>query len=441
LTGYVSPKLITELPLMRGALSAIVSGMSNERGIWSRDFLILWQGQLVSALGDVVYAIALGFWVLAATGSTALMGTLMAATTLPRVLVSPVAGVVVDRTDRKRLLIVMDVARGLAVILVAAAAFRGVLHVWMAFVAAVVIGLGGAFFMPGVNAVLPSIVRRERLIQANSAYSMIYTGSGILGNSVGGFLFQLLGAPFLFLFNGLSYLVSSLTLLAVRVPPREETRKEQHFLADMKDGLRFAWRMKGLRTLFLTAAALNFFGVVGITLILPLFQKTASLGAARYGLAMACIMGGMFAGFGAASALKFPPAVRFRVFMTCGVVSIAGWIGFALSGWYPAMLILGFVSGILLAVLNSFIPAVVQTVVPSNMIGKVSGLLWTLSGGLMPLAMAAAGGLAEAIPIRVLMAASFFAEFLCFLPLFAAPSFRRFITFDPAKDTAESLQG
>jgi DHA3 family macrolide efflux protein-like MFS transporter len=416
-----------------------MSGLPERRRVWNRDFLILWQGQLVSALGDVVYAIALGFWVLGATGSTAIMGSLMAAATLPRVLVSPVAGVVVDRTNRRRLLILTDVARGVAVLLVALAAFRGVLHVWMAFGAAVVIGLGGAFFTPGVSAVLPSIVTRERLIQANSAYSMIYTGSGMLGNSVGGFLFQLLGAPFLFLFNGLSYLVSSVTLLAVRVPPRDVPPKEQHFLAEMKDGLRFAWRVKGLRTLFLTAAALNFFGVMGITLILPLFQKTPALGAARYGLAMACITGGMFIGFAAASALKFPPAVRFRVFMVCAVVSVGCWIGFAAAGWYPAMIILGFSAGLLLAVLNSFIPAVVQTVVPQNMIGKVSGLLWTLSGGLMPVAMATAGGLAEAFPIRTLMAGSFVVELVCLLPLFLAPSFKRFITFDHTKDVLENL--
>jgi DHA3 family macrolide efflux protein-like MFS transporter len=418
---------------------AIVSGMSTGRGVWNRNFFILWQGQLVSALGDVVYTMALGFWVLEATGSTAIMGSLMAAATLPRVLVSPFAGVVVDRTNRKRLLVLMDVLRGVAVLLVALAAFRGGLQVWMAFGAAVAIGIGGAFFSPGVNTVLPSIVPRERLIQANSAYNMLYTGSGMLGNSVGGFLLQFLGAPFLFLFNGLSYLVSSLTLLAVRIPPTPPPRRVQRFLADLRDGLNLVWRMKGLRTIFLTAAALNFFGVMGITLILPLFQKSPALGAARYGLVMACITGGMFAGFTAASAVKLPPAARFRVFMTCGVVSVGCWIGFALLRWFPAMLGLGLLSGFLIAILNSILPALVQTVVPSDMIGKVSALLMTLAGGLMPLAMAAAGGLAEAFPIRTLMAGSFIVELLCLLPLYAAPSFKRFITFDPLKDTPESL--
>ena len=61
------------------------------QGIWNLNYLLLWQGQLVSALGDAMYAIALGFWVLEKTGSTAMMGTLMAASTLPRVVISPFA--------------------------------------------------------------------------------------------------------------------------------------------------------------------------------------------------------------------------------------------------------------------------------------------------------------------------------------------------------------
>ena len=72
--------------------------------LWNRGFLLLWQGQLVSSLGDVIYEIALGFWILAVTGSTAMMGSLMAASALPRILVAPFAGVLVDRSERKWLL-------------------------------------------------------------------------------------------------------------------------------------------------------------------------------------------------------------------------------------------------------------------------------------------------------------------------------------------------
>jgi MFS transporter, DHA3 family, macrolide efflux protein len=409
------------------------------QGVWSRNFFLLWQGQLVSAVGDIVYSIALGFWILQKTGSTALMGTLMAATALPRFAGAPFAGVIVDRVNRKSLLIAMDIGRGIAVVLVGAAALGGTLRVWMVFLAGIVIGIGGAFFSPGVTAVLPSLVPRDRLIQANSAYALIYTGSGMLGNSAGGFLFQLIGAPFLFLFNGVSYLVSSMTLFFVRIPETPRIHEKQHFLVDMRDGLRLTWRIRGMRTMFLTTSVLNFFGILGIVLILPLFQKTSGLGAGRYGITMAVLTGGMMLGFLATGAIKLKHAIRFRVFMSCAVGSSISLMAFALIGSFPAMVGLGFAAGAFNAVLNSFIPATVQAVVPANMIGKVSSLLMALSGGLAPLAMAAAGVMASFIPIRILMASGFGIMLLCFIPLFFARDFKRFIGFNPATDSVESL--
>jgi DHA3 family macrolide efflux protein-like MFS transporter len=390
-------------------------------------------------MGDVMYAIALGFWILQRTGSTALMGALMAATAVPRIFVAPFAGVVVDRVDRRRLLVGMDIMRGSAVMLIGVAALTQTIQVWMAFVAGIIIGLGGAFFMPGVSSVLPSIVPRERLIQANSAYALIATGSGMLGNGAGGFLFQLLGAPLMFLFNGLSYLVSSFTLAFIRLPPIPRTGIRQHFLVDLKEGLRFAWRVNGLRTILITAGFLNFSAIAGFTLVLPLFQKTAGLGPGRYGMTMACLTGGLFSGFLSASQLKIAPARRFKIFMICGLVSSIFAMAFPMIGIFPVMLLFIFLAGFGNAILNSFIPATVQTVVPSGMIGKVSALLMTLSGGLTPLAMAVAGGLAEVVPIRVLITCSFGVVFIGFLPLLAACAFRQFTNFDPAHQKLEGL--
>jgi DHA3 family macrolide efflux protein-like MFS transporter len=416
-----------------------MAAASAEGRLWNKDFFLLWQGQLVSSLGDTIYAIALGFWVLRATGSTALMGALMAATALPRILVAPFAGVVIDRADRKRLLVAMDLLRGLAVVLVGLAAFSGLLRVWMTFAAGAVIGLGGAFFSPGVSSIVPSIVPRDRLVQANSSYSLIATGSGLAGNSAGGFLYQALGAPLMFLVNGLSYLVSAATLVFIRVPAPPRRDVEARFFAELREGVRFAWRLVGLRTILLTTCVLNFFGGLGLTLILPLFERTPELGPARYGITMACFTGGLFAGFLATGALRFRPENRFRVFMACAVVTSLALVGFALAGRLLPMLVLILLAGAANAVLNSFLMAAIQAVVPADMIGKVSALLMALSGALLPLAMAAAGGLAEVFPVRSLMAVSFFVLLLCLLPLFFAPSFRRFINFDPAQHPVDSL--
>ncbi len=157
--------------------------MEKNEKLWSPSFIILWQSQLVSTLGDAVYSIALGFWVLAVTGSTALMGLLMAVSTLPGIIVSPFAGVLIDRTNKKRLMIAMDLLRGIAVVLLAAAAYGGYIQVWMVFATGIILSTCGAVFSPGVSSSVPELVPASRITNANSVFSAVYTGSNLLGSA------------------------------------------------------------------------------------------------------------------------------------------------------------------------------------------------------------------------------------------------------------------
>jgi MFS family permease len=418
----------------------VVTKMENNPDtLWTRSFLLLWQGQLVSILGDVIYAIALGFWILATTGSTALMGGLMAASTLPRILVSPVAGVVVDRFDRRALMIWMDVIRGAAVVAVGIGAVAGFLQVWMVFAAGVIIGLCGAFFSPAVSSVIPDITGKSRIVQANSVFSMLGTGGNIVGNSVGGFLFQALGAPLLFLFNGISYLFSAGSLFFARVPAVVHAREKMHFGEDLKSGFIFVWRIRGLRFLVLNAAVLNFFANMALVLLLPFYQRNPGLGPVKYGIAMAVFTGGMFLGMALTAVVKIPAARRFFWFIWCGLVSMLCLIFFPFVGSFPIATALLGIAGFANAVLNVFIMSVMQLGVPQNMRGKVFSLMGMITQGLTPIAFALAGMLAEFLPIGPLMSVCFGLAILFGLPMAFVASFRRFINFDPDKDTIESV--
>ena len=407
--------------------------------LWTTNFLLLWQGQLVSILGDVVYAIALGFWILQKTGSTALMGGLMAASVLPRILASPVAGVVVDRFDRRRLMIWMDVIRGAAVAAIAAAALAGFLQVWMVFAAGIAIGLCGAFFSPAVSSVIPDITGKTKVVQANSVFSMLGTGGNIVGNSVGGVMFQILGAPLLFLFNGASYLFSAACLLFARFPRVIHAQAQMHFWTDLKSGFAFVWKIRGLRSLMLTAAVLNFFANMGIMLFLPFYQKNPALGPVKYGIAMAVFTGGMFLGMAFTAMVKIPPRRRFPLFIVGGVASLLFLIVFPFVGSFlPGIVLLG-LAGVANAVINVFIMSVMQIAVPQDMRGKVFALMNMLTQGLTPIAFALAGGLAEFIPLPLLISGAFALAVVVGVPVFLMRSFRRFINFDPATDTVESV--
>jgi DHA3 family macrolide efflux protein-like MFS transporter len=403
--------------------------------LWTRSFALLWQGQLVSILGDAVYAIALGFWLLARTGSTALMGSLMAVSLLPRILVSPVAGVVVDRVDRRRLMIAMDLVRGAAVVLVAAAALAGALQVWMVFAAGILIGLCGAFFTPASSSAIPDIAPRKKLVQANSLFGMLQTGGNVLGNSAGGILLQAFGAPLLFLVNGISYLFSAGSLLFIRVPAAQQDGARESFLADLRAGFRFVWGFRGMRAMLGAAAVTNFFASMGIVLFLPLFQQTPGLGPARYGIAMACFNGGLLAGMALAAVVRIEARRRFAVFAACGAATAVGLAAFPHAGSFPVMVAIFVLAGLANGVMNVFIMTTVQLATPAGMRGKVFALLGMLFQGLMPLAFALGGIAAEMVPVPMLITACFAVMMAASLPFACMRSFREFVCYDGESDS------
>lgn len=420
------------------AIPGKVAETAKEEKLWTRNFLLLFQGQLVSILGDVVYNIALGFWILAMTGSTALMGILMATSMLPAVLAAPFAGVVADRINRKWLMILTDVVRGLAVVLLAIAAYSGFIQIWMVFVTGVILGLGGAFFSPAVSSSIPDVVPQSKLMGANSIMGMIGTGSNIVGNSAGGFLLQILQAPFMFLFNGLSFLVSAVINLFLKLP-KVEKKTEQHFFADMKDGYSFVWKFRGLRYMIGVAAVSNFITFIAIVLFLPLYQMDPDLGPGKFGITSAFFTGGMFVAMALMSMIKIPATRRYPIFFVSIVASLASFALFGLTHNFILMTALQFIGGLFLATTNVFVQTTIQLTVPPEMRGKVFSLVGMVCTSLTPFAMALGGVLGEYFPLRSIIFVCFAVQIVLFLPLMGIKSFKKFINYDPETQTAEDI--
>jgi MFS family permease len=408
--------------------------------LWNFNFTMVWFGQLVSVMGDFIYGIVLGFWILQKTGSTAIMGGLMSASSLPRIILSPFAGVIVDRINRKLILVLTDAVRGIFIIAIAIAALTNLLQIWMVFVAGIIISLGSAFFIPAGGSVIPDIVPTEKLIKANSAFSIVQTGSGIVGNAAGGFLFQILGAPLMFLVNGISYIVGAIATFVIKIPKVIHKHESFHFFSDLKTGLRFVWQYRGIRNLMIVASALNFFAVMAIMLFLPLFQKTPKLGAGLYGIFMSCVMAGLFVGFLLTSIFHFPYHRRFFFFLLCGITSMTAAIFIPIWLFFPLMVVLAFIVGLGNAILNSFIQATMGIATPQDMRGKVFSLIGTIAGGLMPIAFALGGVLAEFISIRILISSAFFITLLVHSSMIFSKPIKQLINYNPESDTIEKFR-
>ncbi|OPJ61405.1 MFS transporter [Clostridium oryzae] len=399
----------------------------NKEKLWSRSFFILWQGQLVSTIGDAVYSIALGFWVLAVTGSTALMGTLMAASTLPGILVSPFAGVLIDKCNKKRLFIFLDMIRGICIVLLAVAANKGFIAIWMVFAAGILLSVCGAIFAPGIQAAVPELVPKSKVSNATSVFSVVSAGSNMIGNVAGGFLYQALGAPMLFLFDGLSFIFSGATMPFVKIP--KNTRKEKiHFVEDMAEGFRFMWHQIGLRMILIIAALSNFFCFIGIVLIMPLCQTTSYLGAGRYGIIMACYMAGSMAGFMFLSIFSPKPKNKFKIFIVTNIISNISMISSINQPFFVIMNILLVLAGFTNSIFNVILISTVQASTPQQVRGKVMSFLNMTTQGFTPFAMALGGVLGGIFPIKTVISAAFIIVFLVTMPSYFIKSFKSYIT-------------
>jgi MFS transporter, DHA3 family, macrolide efflux protein len=382
--------------------------------LWKSNFILLLQGQIVSILGDNIYDTALRFWILAKTGSVSLMGILMAISILPKVFISPFAGTFIDRSDRKRILVVTDTISGVTILFIGIAAVMGFAQVWMVLVAGIIVGICSCFFNPTISSSIPDVVPKSKLLKANSIFSSISSANEIAGYAFGGFLVNTIGAPLLFIFNGVSFLISAASECFIKMPQIESSSKELNFIDDMITGISFVYNSKGIRYLFITICLLNFFASMSMTLTLPWFKMNSQLGVVSYGIAMAINTLGMFVGFIILSVVELKKEIRFRYFILSGIILSITMILYSLTLNFYLIAILFFIDGLCLAVMDSLIQSSMQNCVPSHMRSKVFAFRNTLSSALLPVGMIIAGILGEKISMNLII----LVDYLVFLVLF-----------------------
>jgi DHA3 family macrolide efflux protein-like MFS transporter len=367
----------------------------------NRNFLLLWQGQAVSQLGNQAFGIAMGFWVLEATGSASLMGLLMATLNLPVVFLAPIGGALADRLSRIKILIACDSIAGLAMLVQSFAMLSGrcsrPVQVALFFGVALTIGVVNSFFMPALGACIPDLVPAARLTAANSLNQFSVRTAMLIGQSVGGVLYHLIGAARLFLFDGVTFLFCAASESLVRLPPRPAGERLgfaasiRKFLGSIREGFAYVRRTPGMLNFILCPVAFNFF-TMPVMAMLPFFVRySLHAGAAWYGFLIAAISTGSLAGFLMAGTLRLAGAARGRFVMALlGVapvpMAVAGFLHLPVAALAAA-----FVIGIMIGMINVNILTLLQTSTPREMRGRVMGLWTSLVTGLMPVGMAVGG--------------------------------------------------
>lgn len=370
--------------------------------LWNKNFILLAQGRFVSLLGSVLFSVALGFWVLDKTGSGTLMGSIMAASSLPRIIISPFAGPLVDRFRKNRILVWCDLIIGIIVLASTVIIYMDLLEVWMVFAIGISAGIISAFFNPASTAIIPEIVPAEKMTNAGSVTSMLSSATDILGSPAGGILYSAFGAPLLFLVNGISYVLSAISEMFIKVPKKEPHPHEEYsYWNDLKSGIKYTVSHTGIRNFFLLAALMNFMMSAAIVTLMPYFQRTEGLGAEKYGVAMSLLTVGMFIGGLLMSMVKVTNKNRFKLlFYSLVFAEVA--LAVSLLWGYWATLVFFLLGGLGIVIVNVIIGAVLQLVIEPEMRGKFFAFSSSISAGLTPLGMALGGVLSDLFSIPMI---------------------------------------
>lgn len=264
-----------------------------------KTFLVVWIGQLVSVVGSGLTSFGLAVWVLERTGSTTQYAMIGLAAILPMVLLSPIAGVFVDRWDRRTTMIYSDLVAGMSTVFVAVLLYVDRLELWHILVMAVVASSAGVFQRPAYMAAVTQVVPQEHLGRAAGLMQLAEPLSTILAPVIAGALIGLIGLSGIIVIDFASFLVAMATLAFVRFPQhdRAESQHAPNVIREAKEGWQYVRDRHGMVHLMFFFLAVNFvFGFVGV-LYAPLVLSFSGPGGLGTVMAVAGL-GGIVGGIG-----------------------------------------------------------------------------------------------------------------------------------------------
>ena len=365
-----------------------------------RNFSLMWTGQLVETIGSALTSLAASILVFRETGGSALsVGLMLMATAAPSLLVGLVAGVFVDRYDRRRIMISADVLRAALVLLIPFLAQYGV--VWL-YVVVMLISAVGQFFDPAYESILPETAPDEELAAANSLNAVATFGSTAIGFAASGLIASRYPIAYAFYANAFTYLFSAGCIMLLRVPRLQvtETTSVAMVVSNLKSGLRYLFQNPVLKSIFLLAIPITISFGLANSLLLPFATRALQATEFEYGLQE----GLTSVGFVISSLLMAGFLNRWRE----GQWMVVSLLGMGLAGVVysqlhsvPVALAVQLLSGFL----NSPYSIARRLLVQRNTVPEVRGRVASaliVSSNLFFLVGMGAAGLADVIDVRLL---------------------------------------
>lgn len=378
-------------------------------------------GKLVSMLGSNIMQFALSLYVLSQTGSAALFASMLSISIIPRLLLSPFAGVVSDRFSRKTLIVSLDIMSGLVMFVaglfwISQGQALSILSIYIIIIALEMIEI---FFHAAMSAVLPSIVKREELLQANSYQTVVLNIGQLLAPVIAALLYTYTDMLWILWINAGCFILSSLSEMTIAIPKTERSNEKlsfKVFYQDTKEGLALIKKEKSISSMISLATIINFciaplFSVGLIFTIKTVLQVSDfEFGFYQMAISLSMIVTPLFA-VGIIKKHQIS-TVFYRSFMALGLIILVlasilipgfrAWVNNSNYTFYM-ILVLSFLTGVTVSIANLANTTIFQKVVPLSMMGRTSAVLTLLVTVFVPVGQMIFGFLYDIMDASVVM--------------------------------------
>ncbi len=379
---------------------------------WAKPFFTIWSGQLVSLIGSGLVQFALVWWMTQTTHSAVVLTTATLVALLPEVILGPFSGALVDRFNRKHVMIIADGAIALATLLLAVLFWGGWVQLWHVYGLLFLRSLGGTFHWPAMQASTSLMVPEKHLSRIAGINQAIRGAINIFVPPAAALLMTVLPIfSFLFIDIGSAALaIFLLTLVAIPQPDKARSAESisiSTVWTDVREGFLYVYRWKGVFMIITMAAVINFLFAPGMTLMPLLVTDHFQGGALQLSYLEAVsgigvIIGGLLLGVWGGFRSRVVTSLTGLIFMGVGVAIV----GIApASAFWVALLGMGFM-GLMNPITNGPLQAILQARVAPEMQGRVFMLVGSVCAAMMPLSMLVAGPVSNWLGIQAWYLAS-----------------------------------
>jgi MFS family permease len=361
-------------------------------------FTIVWLGQIISVLASAMSQFGLTIFMFQETGSATALGLMQVFFITPFLIISPIAGVMVDRHNRKMMMMVSDLGAGLATIMILILQSLGILEFWHLYFTSIVYGLGMAFQWPAYSAAITTLVPKEQYGRANGMMSLIDAGPGVIAPLLAGALLPIIGLTGILFFDVATFILAIGALMIVHIPqPPRTVEGEQGKGSIWKEaayGFKYIFARPSLLGLQLTFFFGNLFAGIAMTLLAPMIlSRTANDSLMLGSVQTAGAVGGLIGGIAMSAWGGFKR--RVHGVLIGWIISGIGMSIVGLEGGLPIWIIGSILTAIVISLVNGSNQAIWQSKVAPDVQGRVFSARRLIAWLTNPISPIIAGTLAD----------------------------------------------